>query len=73
MGASSLGNKAPFIHADTCRNEMDWEGPRAAGYSLRSSEDLGDREGISTGDEELVGTEYSKERESPGVGCEGES
>lgn len=61
------------MHADTCRNEMDWEGPTAAGCSLRNSDDLGDREGISTGDEELAGTEYSKERKSPGVGYERES
>ena len=52
---------------------MDWEGLRTGGCSLRNSDDLGDREGMSTGDEGLVGTEYSKEYERPGVECEGAS
>jgi len=68
-----LGKRASFIHVNTCRNEMDWEGLRTGGCSLRNSDDLGDREGMSTGDEGLVGTEYSKEYERPGVECEGAS
>jgi hypothetical protein len=52
---------------------MDCEGLRAGGCSLRNSEDLGDREGMSTGDEELVGTKYSRVCKSPGIGYEGES
>jgi hypothetical protein len=72
MGASSLGNKAPFIRVDTRRNEMDREGLRAGGCSLRNSEDLGDQEGMPTGGE-LVGTKYSRVCKSPGVEYEGES
>jgi len=55
--ASSLGNRAPFIHAETCRKEMDWEVQGTVGSSLRSSDDLGDREGMSTGEEGMGGTE----------------
>ena len=72
MGISSSENRAPFIQADTCRNEMDWEELRTGGDSLRSSDDPDDREGMSTGDE-LVGTGYSKEYRPPGVECKGPS
>lgn len=57
------------MRADTCRNEMDWEVPGAGGSSLHSSVDLGDREGMSMGDEGLAVTEY----EPSGVECKGVS
>ena len=68
--SSSLGKRAPLIHAHTCRNETDWEGLRIGGSSLRSPDDLGDREGMSTGEEGFAGTEYAKEHGLFGGECE---
>ena len=64
---SSLGNRAPFMRTDTCRNGMDCETLRIGG-SLRSSDDLvDDGEGMSTGEEGLVVIGYSNEHVLPGL------
>lgn len=39
---------------------MDWGVPRGGRGSLRRSDDLEDREGMSTGGEELVMTEHER-------------